>query len=318
MRFDLFDLRLFVSVAEAGNLTRAARQMHIVPAAASARIKRLEEALGAALFERESTGVHLTPAGHAAVGHARRILAQVSMMSDDVAQYGRGIKGRVRVFAVSVAVTEYLPTQLAEFLVNHPDVNIEIAEHISDEIIRAVRDQDADIGIIGTMATPHDLQVFPYLEEHLVVVTPVGHPLHRRKQVSFEEAIDYDYIGVNESHSMHVFLARQSNQIGKPFKLRSSVRGWYEVSRMVEKGAGISIMEISAARRHAAAAKIAIVPLADPWALRELKLCVKDMLRLPSFARDLVDALRNQRLPRPTASAAKSRSGARRMATRTD
>lgn len=312
MGFDLFDLRLFVSVAEAGNLTRAAKLMHIVPAAASARIKRLEEALGAALFERESTGVRLTPAGHAAVGHARRVLAQVSLMSDEVAQYGRGIKGRVRVFAVSVAVTEYLPTLMAEFLVAHPDVNIEIAERISDEIIRAVRDQDADVGIIGTMVTPHDLQVFPYLEEHLVVVTPLGHPLHKRNAVTFEDAINYDFIGVNESHSMHVFLARQSNQIGKPFKLRSSVRGWYEVSRMVEQGAGISIMEISAARRHAAAARIAVVPLADAWALRELKICVKDLKQLPTFARDLVDALRNQRLPQQPAGTRSRRSGARK------
>lgn len=294
MRFDLFDLRLFVAVAEAGNLTRAAKSVHIVPAAVSARIKRLEESLGAELLQRESTGVRLTPAGHAAVGHARRILAQVSSMADDVAQYGRGAKGLVRVFAVSVAVTEYLPVPLAMFLVGHPDVNVEIEEHISDEIIRAIRDEDAQIGIIGTLVTPHELQVYPYMEDRLVVVTPLGHPLTRSGEVWFEEVLGFDYIGVNPNHSMHVFLSRQSNQIGKPFKLRASIRGWFEVSRMVAQGAGVTVMEQSAAARHAASGQLEVIPLADPWARRELKICVKDVDALPAFVRDLVEVLQRQ------------------------
>jgi len=294
LRFELFDLRLFVSVAEFGNLTRAARSMHIVPAAVSVRIRRLEEALGAELFQRESTGVRLTPAGQAAVGHARRVLAQVSTLSDDVARYGRGAKGLVRVHAVSVAVSEYLPAPLAEFLVAHADVNVEIEEHISDEILRALREENADIGIIGTLVTPHELQVFPYMIDHLVVVAPRGHALASASQVWFEEALDFDYIGVNASHSMHVFLSRQSNQAGKPFKLRASVRGWYEVSRLVAMGAGVSVMEQSAAQRLAAQGDLAVVPLADPWARRELRLCVRSLDALPACARDLLEALREQ------------------------
>lgn len=294
MRFDLFDLRLFIAVAEAGNLTRAAKSVHIVPAAVSARIKRLEEALGAELLQRVSTGVLLTPAGHAAVGHARRILAQVSSMSDDVAQYGRGMKGLVRVYAVSVAVTEYLPSPLARFLVAHPDVNVEIEEHISDEIISAIRDEDAQIGIVGTLVTPHELEIYPYMEDRLVVVTPLDHELTRLREVWFEEVLDYDYIGVNPHHSMHTFLSRQSNEIGKPFKLRASIRGWFEVSRMVAQGAGVSVMEQSAATRLAASGRIVVIPLADPWAKRELKLCVKNLSALPAFVRDLVEELRCQ------------------------
>jgi DNA-binding transcriptional LysR family regulator len=296
MRFDLFDLRLFIAVAEAGNLTRAARAMHIVPPAVSVRIKRLEEVLGAELFQRESTGVRLTPAGQAAVGHARRVLAQVSTLADEVARYGRGAKGLVRVHAVSAAVSEYLPEPLAQFLVAHADVNVEIEEHISDEIIRAIREEEADIGIIGTLVTPHELQVFPYVTDHLVVVTPPGHALAFASQVWFEEALGFDYIGVNTSHSMHVFLSRQSNQVGKPFRLRASVRSWYEVSRLVAMGAGISVMEQSAAHRLATNGSLAIVPLADPWSRREFRICVRDLEVLPACARDLVEALRVQSL----------------------
>ena len=169
-----------------------------------------------------------------------------------------------------------------------------LEEHISDEIVRAIRDDDADIGIVGMLVTPHELEVFPYMTDRLVVVAPPDHPLAGASQVWFEEALGFDYIGVNQSHSMHTFLSRQSNQVGKPFRLRASVRGWYEVSRLVAIGAGISVMEQSAARRHAATARLAVIPLADSWGTRHLEICVRKLDSLPAFARDMVEALRFQ------------------------
>jgi DNA-binding transcriptional LysR family regulator len=299
MRFDLFDLQLFAAVAEAGNLTRGAKRLHIATAAASTRIKHLEQSLGVLLFDRERTGVRLTPAGETALRHARRLLAESDRLRDDLSGYGRGLKGLVRVAAISIGATEHLPRVLSGFLRAHPDVNVEIAELISEDVIRAVRELAADIGIIAGALDTHELQVFPYVDERLVVLAPVDHPLARRKRVSFEEAIDHDFVGFNEASTLNPFLLRRSADIGKSFRKRALLRGPYEVSRMVEAGVGISIMEESAARRYAATARVRTVPLSDDWALREMKVCVRDLAALPPFARELVGHLRRADGPRP-------------------
>lgn len=297
MRFDFFDLKLFIAVAEAGNLTQASNQLHIAPAGASSRIKNFEEALGSQLFYRESTGLRLTPAGVAAVPFARRLLALGNRMCDDVAQYGAGVKGNVRLYSISVAATEYLPAELSRFLVSHPHVNVVLEEHMSDEILHAVREEAADVGIIGGDVDSHELEVFPYAKDRMVVITPAGHPLSQREAVEFEEAIGHQFVGVSESNTLHFFLARLAGQLGKSFRTRTLVRSLYEVSRLVEAGVGISIIEESAARRFAATMKISIVPLSDAWAIRQISICVRQLSALPPFAQDLVAQLRARQAP---------------------
>jgi DNA-binding transcriptional LysR family regulator len=294
MRFDFFDLKLFVAVAEAGNLTQASNKLHIAPAGASSRIRNFEEALGSQLFYRGSTGLRLTPAGAAAVPYARRLLALGNRMCDDVAQYGAGRKGHVRLHSISVAATEYLPSELSRFLLSHPHVNVVLEERMTDEILRALREEAADIGIIGGDPGSHELEVFPYVTERMVVITPASHPLSQRDAVDFEEAIGYEFVGVSESNTLHFFLARLGDQLGKSFRTRTMVRSLYEVSHLVEAGVGISIIEEAAARRFAGTMKICIVALTDAWSLREIKICVRDLSALPLFAQELVAQLRAQ------------------------
>lgn len=84
LRFDLVDLRLFVNIVERGSLTRGADSSSLSPAAASARIKHLEEALGAPLLYRTRRGVQHTPAGEALLHHACAVLSQWRVLSDDL------------------------------------------------------------------------------------------------------------------------------------------------------------------------------------------------------------------------------------------
>lgn len=291
MRFNFFDLKLFIAVAEAGNLTQASNQLHIAPAGASARIKNFEGALGSQLFYRASTGLRLTPAGMAALPYARRLLAMGNRMCDDVAQYDSGTSGHVRVHSISVAATEFLPAELSRFLVSHPHVNVVLEEHMTDEILRAVREEAADIGLIGGNPGTHELEVFPYANDRMVVITPADHALSPRGTVDFEEAIGYEFVGVSESNTLHFFLARLGDQLGKSFRTRTLVRSLYEVSCLVEAGVGISIIEGVAARRFAETMKIRIVPLSDPWSLREINICVRQLSALPPFAQELVAQL---------------------------
>lgn len=109
MLFDLTDLRLFVATAELGSLTRAADRQHLSLAAASARIKALENQAGLQLLQREARGVRLLPPGEAFLHHARLLLNQTDQLRSDLLEYGGGLRGHLRVFANTTAVTDFLP-----------------------------------------------------------------------------------------------------------------------------------------------------------------------------------------------------------------
>ena len=122
MQFDLKDLRLFVLIAQTGSLTRAAEQSHLSLAATSARAKALEEQAGMPLLIREARGVRLSPPGEAFLHHAQAMLQQSRQLQADLQEYGAGLRGHLRVFANTTAVTDFLPDILSAYLIAHPHI----------------------------------------------------------------------------------------------------------------------------------------------------------------------------------------------------
>ncbi len=291
LHFDLVDLRLMVRVAEANSLTRGAEASHISLPAASTRIKNLEESLGLKLLYRTSQGVTLTPPGQAFVQHARTVLAQLEHLSGDLQEYAKGIKGHLRVYANTTALGEFLPPVLKGYLLAHPDVNVDLRERLSHDIVRAVSEGQTDIGIVAGLVRTENLETLPYRRDRLVLVVPGGHALAGRKEVAFAETLDCDHVGLQESSAIHAFLRQVCDQLHRPLRLRIQVGNFEAACRMVEANVGVAILPESAARRHAQTMAIAIVPVSDPWAVREMKICVRSLEALPTFARELVDLL---------------------------
>src|SRR5580692_7213585 len=128
MRFDLVDLKLFCDVVEAGTITRGAERSALALAAASTRLKAMEDVVGAPLLTRSRAGVTLTPAGKTLLDHARLILKQSARMREDLGVYAGGSAGHVRVLANTNASTEFLPEALSAFLASHPRVTVDLEE----------------------------------------------------------------------------------------------------------------------------------------------------------------------------------------------
>ncbi len=291
MHFDLVDLRLMVRVAESNSLTRGAEASHISLPAASTRIKNLEESIGAKLLYRTSQGVTLTPPGQAFLHHARLVLGQIENLRGDMQEYAKGIKGHLRVFANTTALGEFLPPVLRAYLLSHPDVNIDLRERLSHDIVRAVTEGQTDIGIVAGHVRTESLEVIPYRRDRLVLVVPNGHALANSDQVAFEQTLDLDHIGLHEASAIHAFLRQVCDGLHRPLRLRIQVGNFEAACRMIEATVGVGILPESAARRHAQAMAIQIVPLSDDWSLRAMHICVRKLDALPGFARDLVDLL---------------------------
>ncbi|EMO7187525.1 LysR family transcriptional regulator [Pluralibacter gergoviae] len=291
MHFDITDLKLFLAISEEGSLTCGAEKTHLSAASASVRIRNLEESINARLLYRSSQGVALTPAGETLRHHARQLLNQMAVMRSDMQEHGKGIKGLVRIFASITAVAEYLPPLLSRYLAQYSDVDIDLREYPSPEIVRSVLEGKTDLGIVAGSITTDSLELLPFRTDRLVLVAPVDHPLAERKSVSFAESMAYAQISLPEGTGMYEFIRRQAEQAGSALKIRIQVGNFETFCRMVEAQVGIGVMPYSAASRLGQLHRFAIIDLNDLWSLRRLHLCARRFDRLPGYARQLVTLL---------------------------
>ncbi|ENR65284.1 LysR substrate-binding domain-containing protein [Brucella abortus] len=292
MRFDVTDLRLFVSIAETGSITHGAAMVNMALGAASARVRGMEELAGVALLNRERLGVSITPAGRALLQHGRIVLQQLGRMHSELDEFAHGLKGHVRLFSNTNALAEFLPVALSSFLMDNPGVNIDLQEHLSDEIVRSVVEGIADIGIVAGTVDVASLETFPFREDYLVVVVPQGHPFARRRRIAFKDTLDYDFIGLSQGAALQNFLSAHAMRIGQRLRLRVQLRSFDSICQMVESRAGIAIVPASAAKRLRRIMAIRIIALDDAWALRRLTICVRSLQDLPAHAARLVEHLR--------------------------
>ncbi len=290
-RYDLVDLRLFIAIAEAGNLTRGAERSNLSLGAASLRIKNLEEALGVKLFTRQSSGVEPTAAGRALLDHALRVTRQLERLHGDLQAFSQGVRGKVRMFANTTAITEILPAALGAYLAGHPSVDVDLEERLSPEIARAVADGSVDIGILAGTAAADGLELIPYRRDRLALATPESHPLAARAEIAFAEALGQNFVSLHSGSAIHGFAEQLASDMGASLNVRIRVAGFEAMCRMIEANAGVGLIPLSVAARLKSSHRIAVVHLTDAWAERELKICVRNLAELPVFARGLVEFL---------------------------
>jgi DNA-binding transcriptional LysR family regulator len=292
MHFDLTDLRLMVRVAECNSLTRGAEASFMSLPAASTRIKNLEESIGARLFNRTSQGVTLTPPGQAFVLHARTVLGQIEHLRGEMQEYAKGIKGHLRIFANTTALSEFLPPVLRSYLLSHPDVNIDLRERLSARHrARGVREPDRHRHRGRQRCAPRACRSFPTGRTGWCWWCRPTHALAGADAVDFAETLDLDQVGLHEASAIHGFLRQICDGLHRTLRLRIQVGNFEAACRMIEASVGVGVLPESAARRHAQAMAIRIVPLRDDWSLRNLCICVRQLDALPLFARDLVELL---------------------------
>ncbi|WP_459615810.1 LysR substrate-binding domain-containing protein [Bordetella sp. 2513F-2] len=293
-RFDLTTLALFVAVARHGSISAGARQSHLAVGAASKRISDLEAALGTPLLFRNASGVALTDAGQACLAHAQRVLQDLEQMAGALSDFAQGVRGQVRIAANTSSITQFLPEDLAGFMAAHPAVRIDLEEQNSADIVAALLENRADVGIIADRTPAQGLQTLAYRTDELVLVTPAGHALGGRRRVAFADTLDYDYVGLPPATSLATRLAEASARLAQPMRLRIQVRSFDAICRMVAATRAIGVLPRVAAEPHARSMGLRLIPLADDWARRGLLLAVRDLDVLTAAARLLVSHLRQQ------------------------
>ena len=305
-RLDLTSLQLFVAVCELGSIGRAAEREFIAASAVSKRLADLETAVDTQLLYRHNRGVTLTPAGESLLHHARAVLFGLEKMQGELSEYADGVRGHVRIHANISAIVQFLPEDLGAFVRTHGQVKIDLEEHLSHQVIHAVREGATDIGICHTAADGTDvaegsaLPSRPYREDNLVLVVPQAHSLPSDTAIFFEEALAYDMIGLHANSSIGVAMQRAAARNGQPLKLRMQVTGLDAMCRMIDNGLGIGLLPDRAFALMQGVGHLRAIGLQDDWARRALRIVARDFDTLPVTARLLVDHLTHSSEPTPS------------------
>ncbi|MBC7857427.1 MAG: LysR family transcriptional regulator, partial [Burkholderiaceae bacterium] len=277
MHFNLIDLRLLVAIADAGSLSSAAAQFPLALSAASNRLRQFEERAGVALFTRGADGMTATPAGRITLDHARRVLAEAEQLNDTLQDLAGQRRIRLRLAATTVANNTYLPAALGPFLADYPEVDLQLEERSSRDVLLAVQAGEIDIGVLDGNLSLGDVVSLPFRHDRLVLLVPAGHALAERGHCLLRDALGFPFIGLPSERAMQRFVEDMATQNGKPLKIRVRAPSFFAIAQLVAQDAGIAMLPAAAAQRHADELSAKIVMLDDAWATRELRLCVRSL-----------------------------------------
>ncbi len=292
MRLDLSDLKLVVCIADAGSITHGARYASLAVGSASERLKNIEDDIGVKLFSRHPRGISLTEAGEVLVRHARQILSQQEQLKAELGAYAKGVRGKIRLYANTSAMAEYLPSRLAKWLSERPDVTIELEERTSADIINSISNGIAEAGLVSDAVDARELMLEPVTDDRLALIVPPSHPFVCRDKISFSDVVTEPFIGLYPGNALQDHINEHAVTLGRPLTYRVRMSSFEGIGEMVSSGIGVGVLPVSVAERFSKKYYYHILPLVDQWARRRICICYKTPDSLSPAMRELIDFLR--------------------------
>ena len=290
-QLDFTSLRLFASVVELGNIAQASRVNHIAASAISKRISDLEDRVGAPLIYRLRDGVVPTDAGATLYKHVLGLNAAMAMLKADLSEHASGMRGLIKLWANTSAVTQFLPEDLKAYADTSPNVKIDLREETSKNIVEAIRSGEIDIGIYSSHVECSDISKRVYRRDTLMVIVPVGHDLAGHDTLTLRETVNYDHIGLQSGSSLQDKIVEIALAAELPIRVRVRVFGFEGVRRMVEARLGIAIVPLGTVIPHLESRTFVAIKLNEPWAQRTLYLGFRDYKTQSLAARQMIEIL---------------------------
>jgi len=275
-RFDLVSIRLVVDSVRHGSLSAAARESHLALAAASRRVRDLEEAIGEPLFERHGRGMRPTPAGSVFARHGLALLQSMEQMTTELADLRQGVARHIRLCANTAAINQFLPPLLARYAREQRQVRVDLDEQLSTGVVAALREGRADVGVFAEGPDTQGLACEVFRPDELVLVLPSGHRLATgRGAIGFAETLDEDWVTLSDGAALLLKQQQTALAAGRPLRIRMQVRSFDAVCHLVASGLGIAVLPKKAVQALMHPMKLRCRQLSDPWASRNLLLATR-------------------------------------------
>jgi DNA-binding transcriptional LysR family regulator len=295
MDLNLRDIRAFIAVAQTGSFTRAAMRLHLSQPALTVQIRRLEEIVGARLFDRNSRSVALTALGRELLPLMQKSLYDMERVLHDARALSDCARGRVRVAALPSFASSVLPDCIRSLSQAMPKISFEIRDVVASVVNQLVRNEDADLGVTGGEIEDPSIEVIHAANDRLCVVCPSNHPLATKRKIGVDDIAAHPLVLTATGTSVRAVVDAALAESGRAPVINCEPTYMMTAVAMVRARLGVTILPASAREIRAERSLIAR-PIDDERFLRPIMLVKKRGRGLPraaeAFAEIVVDALK--------------------------
>jgi LysR family hydrogen peroxide-inducible transcriptional activator len=264
---ELHQLRYFCAVAEAGSFSRAAEQSHVSQPSLSQQIMKLEDELGARLFDRLGRSVRLTETGQTFLPRARAVLRELEAARGDVVEQKNSIGGSVVIGVIPTVAPYFLPQRLTRFSRKYPQVQLTVVEEITPALLELLRASKIDLAILALPIRGHEFETFPLLSEPLFAALPQSHKLAKRRSLSLKDLRSQPFLLLRDGHCFRDTAVAACDRARLHPQIIFESGQFSSLLSMVGAGMGVSIVPEMAIDRKS---RCRFVRLDDPAAARTI------------------------------------------------
>lgn len=233
-------LRAFLAVAQHLSFAQAGERLHVSQPALSLTIKSLEDDLGGQLLSRTTRTVSLTPEGETLLPLARQLLADWDNAEELLRQRFTLQLGKVSVAAMPSFAGNLLPGALKVFRSRYPRVNVAVHDLINEEVLEMVRHRRVELGIGFEPESSNSLVFIPFYTDRFVAVVPQDSPLAQRKEITWQELLQEDFIALQRPSAVRLLLEHHLQAQHGKLSVAFESHQLSTIGRMVASGLGVS------------------------------------------------------------------------------
>ena len=297
---DLTTIRLFVAVCESRSILRVSERENMVPSAITKRLANLEKDAGAPLLKRIRRGVEPTSAGLALAEKARGLLKEAQRVAEQLNDAKMGESSLIRIVASASSLAGRLTDDINQFMARpeNAHVRIQLEQQASRNAVSAVRDGTISFVVVWDAMDLSGLQTHPYVPDHSVVVVHHRHPLAKLDEVTLNDCLEYEVIGLHSIRLTESLMQRTGSIKNHTLRLRAEVPSFELAFRLVAAGLGVCIATKEAADPLSGLYNLAVIPIKDKWAKRRHVICYRDEQSLTPAGKLLVKHLTDLAKPK--------------------
>ena len=281
----LQQLQYIVAVDDTGQFSRAAQVCHVTQPTLTTMVRKLEDELGMAIFDRRTLPVRSTPEGAALLDQARVVLREADQLRALVKEVRTGTAGTYRIGIIPTLAPYLLPLFLGRFADEHPQASLNIDEQRTSRILEGLRNGQLDIGILAGPVHAPDMESITLFHEPFLAYLPAGHPLLKQRRIARKEVRRSPLWVLGEGHCLReqaLSICQQPSSGGHE-NIQYSTGSIETLKRLVNSGSGMTLvpeLSVGPEDRH-------VRRFMAPEPVREVVLVV----RTPFVRRKALDAL---------------------------
>ena len=247
---EFHQLRYVCAIADTGNFSRAAERCQIAQPSLSQQVLKLEEDLGAKLFDRLGRSVRLTDAGRVFITHARAILEQMEVARLNVADKNADLRGSIAVGVIPTVAPYLIASYTAAFAKNYPDAKLRIVEETTSVLVESLRDLSIDVAILALPLRHKDLELFPIRTEPLFAVMRKDHPRASAESLALKDLRGESFVMLRDGHCFRDLSIRTCTRARITPNIAFESGQFSSLLAMVAAGVGVSLVPEMAIDRN--------------------------------------------------------------------